>query len=68
MHHEAGLALSTKEIPFKPERKHIIGFEGWLPLALAIAIGGAGGHCMESWKFSRDFSVIIFVRGWRSRA
>mgnify|MGYP003340828841 FL=1 len=43
MHHEAGLALSTKEIPFKPERKHIIGFEGWLPLALAIAVGGAGG-------------------------
>ena len=32
-----------KEIPFKPERKNIIGHGGLAPLALALAIGTAGG-------------------------
>src|SRR5260221_10783738 len=36
-------ALSQKELPFKPERKHIIGHDGIGPIVLAIAIGGAGG-------------------------
>jgi len=35
--------LSEKELPFKPERKHIIGHEGIGPILLAIAIGGVGG-------------------------
>jgi len=35
--------VSEKEFPFKPERKFIIGHEGVLPVALAIAIGGVGG-------------------------
>ncbi len=35
--------MSNKEIPFKPERKHIIGHEGLFPLLLAISIGGVGG-------------------------
>ena len=33
----------TKEFPFKPERKHIIGHDGIGPVVLAIAIGGIGG-------------------------
>jgi hypothetical protein len=35
--------LSAKEIPFRPERKHIIGHDGLLPLIIALAIGGVGG-------------------------
>ena len=35
--------LSSKALPFKPEKKHIIGHEGLKPLALAIAIGTVGG-------------------------
>ncbi len=35
--------MSTKEFPFKPERKHIIGHDGIAPVVLAIAIGGVGG-------------------------
>jgi membrane AbrB-like protein len=35
--------LSNKEFPFRPERKHIIGHDGWAPVALALAIGAAGG-------------------------
>src|SRR5260370_936017 len=34
---------SSKAIPFKPEKKHIIGHEGLKPLALAIVIGTVGG-------------------------
>ncbi|HZP99815.1 MAG TPA: AbrB family transcriptional regulator [Reyranella sp.] len=35
--------MSSEEIPFKPERKHIIGYDGIGPIVLAIAIGAAGG-------------------------
>ncbi len=35
--------MSSKEFPFKPERKHIIGHDGIAPVVLAIAIGGVGG-------------------------
>ena len=35
--------VSSKALPFKPEKKHIIGHEGLKPLALAIAIGTVGG-------------------------
>ena len=35
--------MSEKELPFKPERKHIIGHEGIGPILLAITIGGVGG-------------------------
>ena len=35
--------MNSKGIPFKPERKHIIGHEGLKPLLLAIAIGTVGG-------------------------
>lgn len=34
---------SKKELPFRPERKHIIGHEGIGPIVLAIAIGTIGG-------------------------
>ena len=35
--------MSDKEIPFKPERKNIIGHNGIGPILLAIAIGSVGG-------------------------
>jgi len=35
--------LSSKALPFKPEKKHIIGHEGLKPLLLAIVIGTVGG-------------------------
>ena len=35
--------VSSKPVPLKPEKKHIIGHEGLRPLFLAIAIGTAGG-------------------------
>jgi membrane AbrB-like protein len=37
----------SKEFPFKPERKHIIGHEGVVPILLALAIGAVGG-----WAFN----------------
>lgn len=39
-----------KELPFKPERKYIIGHEGWAPLVLALAIGGVGGFVFDRLK------------------
>jgi uncharacterized protein len=36
-----------KTLPFKPERKHIIGHEGWKPLLLALVIGTAGGFVFD---------------------
>ncbi|TBR26823.1 MAG: hypothetical protein EPO10_21280, partial [Reyranella sp.] len=39
--------MSAKDIPFKPEKKRIIGHEGWQPLALALAIGTAGGFVFD---------------------
>ncbi|WP_428665742.1 AbrB family transcriptional regulator [Reyranella sp.] len=36
-------ASSKKELPFKPERKHIIGHDGIGPIVLALAIGTVGG-------------------------
>jgi len=35
--------LSQKALPFKPERKHIIGHDGIAPVVLALAIGTVGG-------------------------
>jgi membrane AbrB-like protein len=36
--------VSPKEIAFKPERKHIIGHDGVLPVVVALLIGGIGGY------------------------
>lgn len=35
--------MKRRELPFTPERKHIIGHDGIAPILLAIAIGGVGG-------------------------
>lgn len=39
--------MSGKDVPFKPEKKKIIGHDGWAPLALALAIGTAGGFVFD---------------------
>jgi uncharacterized protein len=39
--------LSEKGVPFRPEKKKIIGHDGWGPLALALAIGTAGGFVFD---------------------
>ncbi len=39
--------MSEKGVPFKPEKKRIIGHDGWGPLALALAIGTAGGFVFD---------------------
>lgn len=39
--------MSEKDVPFKPEKKKIIGHDGWGPLALALAIGTAGGFVFD---------------------
>ena len=39
--------MSGKDIPSKPGKKRIIGHEGWQPLALALAIGTAGGFVFD---------------------
>lgn len=39
--------MSGKGVPFKPEKKRIIGHDGWRPLALALAIGTVGGFVFE---------------------
>ena len=39
--------MSGKDVPFKPEKKRIIGHDGWGPLALAITIGTAGGFVFD---------------------
>ena len=36
-------AARGKELPFKPERKHIIGHDGVGPVLFALAIGSIGG-------------------------
>ena len=36
-----------KTLPFKPERKHIIGHEGFKPLLLALVIGTVGGFVFD---------------------
>lgn len=36
-----------KALPFKPERKHIIGHEGFKPLLLALVIGTVGGFVFD---------------------
>jgi membrane AbrB-like protein len=37
----------SKEFPFKPERKNVIGHEGGGPIVLALAIGGIGGFIFD---------------------
>lgn len=37
----------SKDIPFKPERKSVIGHDGLRPVALAIAIGTVGGFVFD---------------------
>lgn len=39
--------MSGEPAPFKPDRKRIIGHDGWGPLALAIVIGTAGGFVFD---------------------
>ncbi len=39
--------MSEKDVPFRPEKKKIIGHDGWGPLALALAIGTAGGFVFD---------------------
>jgi hypothetical protein len=63
---------SSKAIPFKPERKHIIGHEGLKPLLLAIVIGTVGGFVFNwlkmplAWMLgSCVFSTIAAFAGLR---
>ncbi|MBL0900296.1 MAG: AbrB family transcriptional regulator [Reyranella sp.] len=39
--------MSEKGVPFRPEKKKIIGHDGLGPLALALAIGTAGGFVFD---------------------
>ncbi|MFN4017368.1 MAG: AbrB family transcriptional regulator [Reyranella sp.] len=39
--------MSGKHVPARPGKKRIIGHEGWQPLALALAIGTAGGFVFD---------------------
>jgi len=41
------LSESDKALPFRPERKYIIGHEGWRPLALVLTIGTVGGFVFD---------------------
>ena len=61
-----------KTLPFKPERKHIIGHEGWKPLLLALVIGTAGGFVFDwlkmplAWMLGACvFSTIAAFAGLR---
>jgi len=64
--------LSEKEIPFKPERKNIIGHDGIGPILLVIAIGGVGGFVFNwlkmplAWMLgSCMFSTVAAFAGLR---
>ncbi|HEX7199577.1 MAG TPA: AbrB family transcriptional regulator, partial [Dongiaceae bacterium] len=64
--------MSSKAIPFRPERKHIIGHEGVKPLLLAIVIGTVGGFVFNwlkmplAWMLGACvFSTIAAFAGLR---
>ncbi|CAN5738197.1 AbrB family transcriptional regulator [soil metagenome] len=65
--------MTTPEpAPPKPAKKHIIGHEGWQPLALAIAIGTVGGFVFDwlrmplAWMLGACvFSTIAAFAGLR---
>ena len=64
--------MSSKALPFKPEKKHIIGHEGLKPLALAIVIGTVGGFVFNwlkmplAWMLGACvFSTIAAFAGLR---
>ena len=59
-------------LPFTTEKKHIIGHEGWKPLALALTIGTAGGFVFDwlrmplAWMLGASvFSTIAAFAGLR---
>ena len=61
-----------RALPFLPEKKHIIGHEGWKPLALALAIGTVGGFVFDwlrmplAWMLGACvFSTIAAFAGLR---
>ncbi|HZX85276.1 MAG TPA: AbrB family transcriptional regulator [Reyranella sp.] len=61
-----------KTLPFKPERKHIIGHEGFKPLLLALVIGTVGGFVFDwlrmplAWMLGACvFSTIAAFAGLR---
>ena len=62
----------AKEIPFKPEKKRIIGHEGWGPLAAVLVIGTVGGFVFDwlrmplAWMLGACvFSTIAAFAGLR---
>jgi membrane AbrB-like protein len=64
--------LSSKAIPFKPEKKRIIGHDGVKPLVLAIAVGTLGGFVFNwlkmplAWMLGACvFSTIAAFAGLR---
>ena len=64
--------MSEKEIPFKPERKNVIGHEGIGPILLVIAIGSVGGFVFNwlrmplAWMLgSCMFSTVAAFAGLR---
>ena len=64
--------MNTKAIPFRPEKKRIIGHDGLKPLMLAIAIGTVGGFVFNwlkmplAWMLgSCVFSTIAAFAGLR---
>ncbi|WP_422000762.1 AbrB family transcriptional regulator [Reyranella sp.] len=63
---------SEKVVPLTREKKHIIGHEGWMPLALALSIGTAGGFVFDwlrmplAWMLGACvFSTIAAFAGLR---
>ena len=66
------MSEQPKDFPFKPERKNIIGHNGWSPLLLALAIGGVGGFIFDwlrmplAWMLgSCVFSTVAAFAGLR---